>query len=342
MNTTKILKVFTLMSTFCFFQAGSATIMPSPHLSAKIKALEVNSDYIIQKTLSGFETSHIDSDLGYSVFDVPAIHTYDAFGFGSQVDFSANIQIPVDRLRQFFNNPSENFQLSVQSLASSTVGARTHVGLSNGGIDKGQEEPLSFKTQYPYAKYALKTGWYNQTQTVNDAAIDVKDYIVFGSANVDMVIYDKDGKKNYPTLRADKSLSIHNSGPESSTLSSDVLHLYKDPQNPVRTTYNEKKPYTPDDYEKLIFGNDDINRAVFYTVNYDNDWNLNIKTKSDLDSQCQLPQEPSRTGLILLLNQADFKLWDEACDSGETLMNALKELSLIKENSELRKILGME
>ena len=106
---------------------------------------------------------------------------------------------------------------------------------------------------------------------------------------------------------------IHNSGSESSTLSSDVLHLYKDPQSPIMTNYNEKKQYTGEDYQKLIFGNDATSRAVLYTVNYDNDWTLNFTTKSNSQIQQQLPQEAPRTGLILLLNQADFKLWDEAC-----------------------------
>ena len=137
---------------------------------------------------------------------------------------------------------------------------------------------------------------------------------------------------------------IHNSGSESSTLSSDVLHLYKDPQSPIMTNYNEKKQYTGEDYQKLIFGNDATSRAVLYTVNYDNDWTLEVTPNPGSKIQTKLAQEPTRTGLILLLNTADFNIWDKiTCDQkGTTLQDALKGLSLIEKNQELRDILGMK
>lgn len=324
---TKISKLVSLLLFSFSLNATTAQLNtgddPQSHLLAPIKTHELG--FIYQRSLEGpHEMTPIEFNPYIYAFPCPSVHSYDLFGFGSQVSFCAML--------------SPDHLFSVQSLSQSTAGIReTYLGTTNGGISCGQEEPLGFKPQYVYLEHALKGVWHNQPQTIDGRVITPTSYIVEGTTNNNLTIYEGSEKRIYPT--ATSPVCIHDNEAGGSLLSGDCLHLYKDPNNPPTRVYNENEPYTLDDYNKLIFGNDNKTRAIVYSTSFNNDWKLTINSG---EFEKALPQKPDVTGLILLLNNEDFGHWDRACDKSTTLWEALNELSIIKENAEVRQILSME
>ena len=69
-------------------------------------------------------------------------------------------------------------------------------------------------------------------------------------------------------------------------------------------------------------------RALLYDVVF-TDWSYGGKAL----------QEPKRQGLILFLSEADLRIWDDNFDYG--LYFALKDLSIVKNNAKIRKLLGI-
>lgn len=249
-------------------------------------------------------------------FDAPEVDTYDpaARYFGTQVVFAADVPLSVkgrSALKQLLGldiPDNQKFQIIIEksSALNATFARDDPNAVSNGGIESGQQLPISLKAQYPYTKYA-PSPWYDQTI---DGVPSVKGFCIDGTVTVNSALIEEDGSSlTYPERKA--QLSVHTvEVPDGfggvrryTSLSPDVLHLYRD-GSAKPATLDTDAIYSPEAYNRLI-KSEDKTKVLLYKIQY-NDWKRAVWNGGGKNVSTPLQQEADRWGMILMLSDDDY------------------------------------